>query len=44
MAIGRRERRPQPQEGNATIPAGRFAVLADTQGAVFCLFEGEVDD
>ena len=27
-----------------TIPAGRFAVLADPQGAVFCLFEGPVDD
>jgi uncharacterized protein len=27
-----------------TIPAGRFAALADPQGAVFCSFEGEVDD
>jgi predicted enzyme related to lactoylglutathione lyase len=27
-----------------TIPAGRFAGLADPQGAVFCPFEGEVDD
>jgi uncharacterized protein len=26
-----------------TLPAGRFAVLADPQGAAFCLFEGEVD-
>jgi len=25
------------------IPAGRVAALADPQGAVFCLFEGEVD-
>ena len=26
------------------IPAGRFAVARDPQGAVFALFEGEVDD
>lgn len=27
-----------------TIPAGRFAALADPQGAVLALFEGDVDD
>jgi predicted enzyme related to lactoylglutathione lyase len=27
-----------------TVPAGRFAGLADAQGAVLCLFEGEFDD
>jgi predicted enzyme related to lactoylglutathione lyase len=26
------------------IPAGRFAIARDPQGAVFALFEGEVDD
>ena len=26
------------------VPAGRFAVALDPQGAVFCLFEGEYDD
>ena len=25
------------------VPAGRFAVVADPQGAVFCLFEGALD-
>ena len=29
--------RPRP------IPAGRFLVASDPQGAVFALFEGEVD-
>ncbi len=27
-----------------TIPAGRFAVATDPQGAPFALFEGAVDD
>jgi uncharacterized protein len=27
-----------------TVPAGRFAAVADHQGALFCLFEGEFDD
>jgi predicted enzyme related to lactoylglutathione lyase len=27
-----------------TVPAGRFAALADPQGALFCLVEGEFDD
>jgi predicted enzyme related to lactoylglutathione lyase len=26
------------------VPAGRFAVPADPQGAVFCAFEGELDE
>jgi predicted enzyme related to lactoylglutathione lyase len=26
------------------IPAGRFAIARDPQGAVFALFEGEIDD
>jgi predicted enzyme related to lactoylglutathione lyase len=26
------------------MPAGRIAMLADPQGAVFALFEGEIDD
>lgn len=30
--------------GPIPVPAGRFAVLADPQGAVFGLFEGDVDD
>jgi predicted enzyme related to lactoylglutathione lyase len=27
-----------------TVPAGRFAVATDPQGAPFALFEGDVDD
>jgi predicted enzyme related to lactoylglutathione lyase len=27
-----------------TVPAGRFAAIADPQGAVFAVFEGEFDD
>ena len=30
--------------GPIDIPAGRFAVLHDPQGAFFGIFEGEVDD
>lgn len=30
--------------GPIDIPAGRFAVLSDPQGAFFAIFEGEVDD
>jgi predicted enzyme related to lactoylglutathione lyase len=30
--------------GPLDIPAGRFAVLHDPQGAFFAIFEGEVDD
>lgn len=30
--------------GPVPIPAGRFAVAMDPQGAVFALFEGDVDD
>jgi uncharacterized protein len=27
-----------------TVPAGRFAPIADPQGAVFAVFEGDFDD
>ena len=27
-----------------TVPAGRFAAIADPQGAVFAVFEGDFDD
>ena len=30
--------------GPVPIPAGRFAVATDPQGAVFAIFEGEIDD
>jgi predicted enzyme related to lactoylglutathione lyase len=30
--------------GPVPIPAGRFVVATDPQGAGFALFEGEVDD
>ena len=30
--------------GPIDVPAGRFAVLGDPQGAIFAIFEGDVDD
>jgi hypothetical protein len=40
----RRRERAERADGGDDRPAGRFAALADPQGAPFAVFEGDFDD